>query len=424
MKTTLLFLICMISSGLYAQNYQSYFTGSSTDIVTNPAGGVCLMGGATENDEAMKWFLQRANGGDVLVLRASGSDGYNDYFYNQLGITLNSVETIVFNNALASNEPLIHQKINQAEAIWFAGGDQWDYISYWRGTAIDTLIRSAIQNRNIVIGGTSAGMAIQGQYYFSAENGTITSTVALNDPYDFNLTVDSTTFLGLNYMQGLITDTHYDNPDRRGRHISFMARILTDWSLIPKGIACEEYTAVCIDENGIASVYGDYPNYDDYAYFIQTNCELSNPNPEDCVNGNPLTWNHSGNALKVCKIPGTMNGNNSFDLNDWKTNSGGSWLHWSVNSGVLQETTGSSPNCNLGVNENIFQVNVFPNPTTDQVNILSSSRIDALEIIDNQGKIVLQSEKTSISLGDLEPGFYTIVVHSENLLETRKIVKK
>ena len=39
------------------------------------------MGGASEDDEAMKWFLKRANGDDVLVLRASGSDGYYESIY-------------------------------------------------------------------------------------------------------------------------------------------------------------------------------------------------------------------------------------------------------------------------------------------------------------------------------------------------------
>ena len=34
----------------------------------------------------MQWFLQRAGGGDVLILRVSGSDGYQDYFYNELGV--------------------------------------------------------------------------------------------------------------------------------------------------------------------------------------------------------------------------------------------------------------------------------------------------------------------------------------------------
>ena len=124
----------------FGQNYTSYFTGNTTDIVTNPSGGICIMGGSTEDANAMKWFLKRANGGDILVLRTSGSNGYNDYLYSELGVSVNSVETIVCHNAAASNEPYILQKIQQAEAIWFAGGDQWTYINYWRNTPINKLL--------------------------------------------------------------------------------------------------------------------------------------------------------------------------------------------------------------------------------------------------------------------------------------------
>ena len=56
----------------FSQNYTSYFTGNSTDSQQSANGGICLMGGATEDDNALKWFLERANGGDVLVIRASG----------------------------------------------------------------------------------------------------------------------------------------------------------------------------------------------------------------------------------------------------------------------------------------------------------------------------------------------------------------
>lgn len=125
MKTLVLTIFTSFSAVLlYAQNYDSYFTGNTIDLVTQPHGGICLMGGATEDDNAMIWFLEQANEDDVLVLRASGSDGYNAYFYSDLGVPINSVETIVFNDATASNETYIHQKIEQAEAIWFAGGDQ------------------------------------------------------------------------------------------------------------------------------------------------------------------------------------------------------------------------------------------------------------------------------------------------------------
>jgi hypothetical protein len=95
-KITLLFTI--VTQFLVAQNYTEYATGSATDISTNHEFGVCMMGGASENDDAMIWFLEKANGGDVVVLRASGSDGYNNYMYSGLGVSINSVTTFVFNN--------------------------------------------------------------------------------------------------------------------------------------------------------------------------------------------------------------------------------------------------------------------------------------------------------------------------------------
>jgi len=66
---------------LFSQSYTSYYTGNPQNINVSGRGGICLMGGASEDDEAMKWFLKRANGDDVLVLRASGSDGYYESIY-------------------------------------------------------------------------------------------------------------------------------------------------------------------------------------------------------------------------------------------------------------------------------------------------------------------------------------------------------
>jgi cyanophycinase-like exopeptidase len=305
------------------------------------------MGGSTEDDNGMRWFLERANGGDVLVIRTSGSDGYNDYLYNQLGVSVNSVETIVFNNPSAANEFYIHQRINEAEAIWIAGGDQWNYISYWRGTIIDDLINAGIQNRNMAIGGTSAGMAILGGFYFSAENGTVTSATALSNPFDGDVTVDHTPFINLPILGDVVTDTHYDDPNRKGRHVVFMSRMLNDHGVVAKGIACDEYTAVCIDENGMASVYGEHPDYDDYAYFLQVNCEYPLNAPETLQANEPLTWNMNGEALKVYFAPGTEDGSVQFDLNNWKEATGGSWQHWYVTNGTLIEHNGTQIDCGV-----------------------------------------------------------------------------
>jgi len=329
----------------HAQTYQSFRVGSSADAITLPMGGLCLMGGATDNDDAIRWFLQRADGGDVLVLRSTGSDSYNEYFYGDMGVSLHSVETIVCLEAGASEDPYVLSRIQQAEAIWFAGGDQWDYIRFWRDTPVDSLIRAGVRERNIVVGGTSAGMAIQGNYYFSAENGTATSPAALANPYNNKVTVDSARFLAHPLMRQVITDTHFDNPDRKGRAMVFLARILTSFGDPALAIACDEYTAVCIDTAGLARVFGTYPAYEDYAYFLQPNCSLDDFSPETCEPGSPLTWDRDAEAVAVYRVPGTIEGNGQFSIRDRTAIGGGNWQFWSVSEGILGTREGSAPDC-------------------------------------------------------------------------------
>lgn len=424
-----LLIFLALPAGIWSQTYTSYFTGNPTDVQTNPSGGICLMGGATEHDEAMKWFLQRANGGDILILRASGSDGYNDYFYSQLGITVNSVETIVCNSAAASNDAYVQEQVAQAEAIWFAGGDQWNYVSYWRDTPIDSLINIGIQQRNIVLGGTSAGMAIQGGAYFSAQNGTVTSATALMYPYSNAVTPDIEPFIYHSILSDVITDTHYDSPDRKGRHSVFIARLMTDHGWWAKGIACDEYTAVCIDENGLAKAYGDYPNYDEDVYFIQANCELDDWSPENCSASMPLNWDRGGQALAVYRVKGTNNGSNTFDLSNWQTGSGGEWEYWSVSNGVFQDNAGQQLNCPLNTDESeLFRV-LYPNPTNESLTVEAVSTIDVLSILDDSGRIVMEQRaiqpgSISLDVNTLESGTYFIQCQSASGSQSHMWVKQ
>ncbi len=435
MQKYLLLLFTMNFYVGFGQSYTSYLTGNSLDVVTNPIGGICLMGGATENDNAMKWFLQRANGGDVLVLRTSGSDGYNSYLYSDLGIVVNSVETIVCNDSTASNDPYVLQKIQQAEAIWFAGGDQWTYIRYWRNSQLNIFINQAILERNVVIGGTSAGMAIQGKYCFSAQNGTVTSSSALTNPFNNLVTVDSNTFLKNAILDEVITDTHFDNPDRKGRLVTFLARIHEDYGIYAKAVACDEYTAVCIDTNGVANVYGGYPTYDDNAYFIQSNCELPIQSPESCTFGTPLTWNLDGFALKAYQIKGNSAGSNSFDLNTWQTATGGTWYDWSVTNGVFSELSGAALNCSSVDITNIqlsSDITAFPNPTSDKITISIDNGIDEscdILVINNLGQRMqlnhsMVNSQSVLDFKALEEGIYFLLIRLKNgTIYKKKIIK-
>jgi len=336
-----LFFIASIS---FSQNFTEYATGSTTDVTTNQSFGICMMGGSSENDNAMRWFLNKADGGDIVVLRASGSDGYNDYMYSKLGVAINSVTTFVIHNKEGAINPYVLDKVARAEGIWFAGGDQFNYVSYFKDNAMEDALNVFINTKKGVIGGTSAGMAILGNHYFDASKDTVTSNEALVNPFDEKVSLGYNDFLSIPFLESTVTDTHYDARNRRGRHSVFLARFTNEYEIRSFGIACNERTAVCIDSDGKASVFGSYPEHDSYAYFLQANC-MKDFKPETCESLTPLTWNRSSEAIKVYKIPGENTGENYFNIADWNTGFGGTWENWYIEKGTLLTAESKKPVC-------------------------------------------------------------------------------
>lgn len=303
----------------------SYLTGSASDVNTTTTAGLVLMGGSTDVDAAIAWFLTRSGGGDVVVIRSSGADGYNSYMYNM--VPVNSVETIIIDSRLKADLPSVSQRIQNAEALFIAGGDQWNYVNYWKNTATESAINYLINTKQVPVGGTSAGLAILGQAYYSAEKGSVTSAQALGNPFHRYVTIGHSDFVNAPYLQNLITDSHYSQRDRQGRHISFMARLMNTMGFANiKGLGVDEQTAVCIDQNGIAKVYGI-----NNAYFL-SNTSLG---AETCISGSPLTWDRNGQAIKAYKILGSTSGNGSVDMTNWNNVSGGISYFYYVVNGVL-----------------------------------------------------------------------------------------
>jgi len=324
----------------YSQTYTSWITGSTSDVNTTTTGGTCLMGGGTDNDDAIKWMIQKSGGGDFVVIRSAGTGAYNDYIYG-LG-TVNSVETILIDTRAKASIAEIATKIRNAEALFIAGGDQATYVSYWKDTPVEDAINYLINTKKVPVGGTSAGCAIQGKYYYSAANASVTSAQALANPYNSDMTIGVNDFLNNPILANVITDTHYNNPDRRGRQTAFIARMWKDLGagLNAKGIGVYEKTAVCIDQNGIAKVFA--PASANYAYFYQFDTSSL---PETVTSGSALTWNNNGKGVKIIKIEGDSTGSTTLNLNDWTTVSGSkaSYGVIKVVNGTLTETLGTAP---------------------------------------------------------------------------------
>lgn len=304
--------------------YTSWLVGDTADVVRQPLGGVVLAGGSTDLDAAMRWFLHRSGGGDVLILRSSGKDGYNEYLYQKLGETVNSVETILLDSRDLSSNPAIVRKVLSAEAIFFAGGDQGNYVKFWQGTPVADALNDRIR-QGAVMGGTSAGCGILGQVYFSALEGTVTSAEALANPYDKRVDLRRDDFLKQPLLANTITDMHYAARDRQGRHLVFLARALTDWGMPARGIGVDEKTAVCVTPDGTVNVFGQ-----GNAYFLQP----MDVKPERCQVNQPLTWKQDGKAVRVTTITGSATGTAGFNLVTFQPESTGESQYWFVEHGV------------------------------------------------------------------------------------------
>ncbi|MEO0586286.1 MAG: cyanophycinase [Planctomycetota bacterium] len=295
--------------------------GSSADAQADTSGGLVLMGGGPDVDVAFEWFKDRANGGDIVVIRADRIGGYNPYILSETGgVQPNSVATIGFTSRWqdrASDVQFITDTLNNAEGIFIAGGDQSDYDRYWRGTVVEDILNQKAAD-GVPIGGTSAGLAILGSSAYVALGSSVTSGETMSNPYDNDITLEHD-FLDMPYLDGVITDSHFSERDRHGRLATFMARMLADGvEEQAVGLGIDEETALLIDEDGLASVV----SWDNgHAYVFNS--------------GAPTHGVQAGDPLDFGPISVTRLGvGDTFDFNEYR-HTGGDTFSYSVINGQL-----------------------------------------------------------------------------------------
>ena len=201
--------------------------GEVGDAPASPLRRIVLMGGGREDDSAARSFVEAANGGDLVVLRASGSlTSYPDYFSGASGALApdpapSSVLTLLVGGRAQGGDPGVLCRIGFAEAAWLAGGNQWNYLGSWPAVLHDSV--AALASKGIAVGGTSAGAMVLGGGAFSAERGSITSADALADPLAPRVSV-VLSGLAQRELDGTVIDTHFTERDREGRLLAFLAR--------------------------------------------------------------------------------------------------------------------------------------------------------------------------------------------------------
>lgn len=358
--------------------YSYFATGNPNAVVSAPSSrptpSFVLMGGGPDVDPAFRWLIKRAgiepgSGGRFVVIRATGTDGYNPYIYYSdealstssnvadmwvggasLGLT--SVETLVIPSVKAANSEAVNAIVSKANVVFIAGGDQSHYIRFWKGTLLErTLI--ALMNKNVPIGGTSAGLAVLGQFDYSALYKSATSEDSMLDPYYKDITFDPSPlslqggFLAPPALESLIFDSHFDSRDRMGRFISFISRIVAPTTtpggtlgcsggVLPasasgnktaRGIGISVETALLVQGNGDGNpvtatrVSNASTATESAVYFVRPSVP-----PSICKPKTPLT-------ISTVEVRKLSDSSTVFNLTDWTGVP--LYKHLDVNSGQL-----------------------------------------------------------------------------------------
>jgi len=122
--------------------------------------------------------------------------------------------------------------IEEATGLFFTGGDQIHITSLLGGTDMQRLIHERFE-KDLIIGGTSAGAAMMGNSMILGGDGEANPRLRAVEIGP-----------GMDLLIGAIVDTHFDQRGRHGRLLSAVAHYPQDL-----GLGIDENTAMLIDKN-------------------------------------------------------------------------------------------------------------------------------------------------------------------------------
>ena len=216
--------------------------------------GLMLVGGGDWPYDAFRWMIEKAGHGRIVILRASGTTNAQEEFFRDIG-GITAAQTIVFQDRRAASDPDVLRIVREADGIFLAGGDQSNYVRFWKGTPLNELLDAHVRAGK-PIGGTSAGLAILGGFAYGAmDGGSLVSADAMANPTGSEVTLVGD-FLHMPHLRNVITDSHFGERNRLGRLIAFVARLSREQQRTDVvGIGIDEYTALCIDADGNGRVF-------------------------------------------------------------------------------------------------------------------------------------------------------------------------
>ncbi len=208
-------------------------------------GALVVVGGALRDEAILERFLDLAGGPDapiVIIPTAGGGEDYDEWYagarrFRALGATDITV-LHTWEREEAETEEFV-APIRRARGVWFPGGRQWRLVDAYADTRTERELHALLE-RGGVIGGSSAGATIQGEYL--ARGDTSGNTIMMGDHEE-----------GFAFFQGVAIDQHLLV---RNRHFDLLEIIEARPELL--GIGIDEDTAIVVRGTGFEVIGQGY----------------------------------------------------------------------------------------------------------------------------------------------------------------------
>lgn len=195
--------------------------------------------------EVLEAFVQLIGKKDpiVEVVTSASSDGassFTDYKRAFAGLGVQQVGHIHHDKRAEAIGTALVERIKEADAVYFSGGDQLKLTSIYGGTQFLVTLKERYVNTPFVLGGTSAGAMAFSTPMIFAGNKAVQQIAG---------EVKVTT--GLEFLKDVCLDTHFVD---RGRFVRMAQVVATNPTCI--GIGIEEDTAIVVRNGVEAGVIG------------------------------------------------------------------------------------------------------------------------------------------------------------------------
>ncbi|MGQ9644092.1 MAG: cyanophycinase, partial [Ignavibacterium sp.] len=213
--------------------------------------GYLVIIGGVHTEETSKRFIELAGGENarvIIIPNASSNPVYNSELHKKEFEELGAkADYLLFTRETADADSNL-KKIEWANAVYFLGGDQSDLTRDMLGTKLLQKVYE-IYNNGGVIGGSSAGAAVQSEIM-------ITGNELLNkDSSSAFISIQRgniETAKGFGFIKNAIIDQHFLKRKRHNRLITLMCE---HSNLL--GIAIDESTAIVVNPDETFEVIGD-----------------------------------------------------------------------------------------------------------------------------------------------------------------------